>query len=81
MGALESAPVATRVLARLAKDCDDRGVWAPKGLRGAPKSVNKMSYHMYPLHLDTKAQASRSVDITFRVAYIAKLLGWELTYG
>ena len=32
MGALQWAPVATKVLARLLKDFDEQGVWAPKGL-------------------------------------------------
>lgn len=81
MGALASAPVATKVLARLLKDCDEQGVWAPKGLRGAPKIVNKFSYHMYPLQGEAKAASVRSVDVTFRLAYIAKLLGWELSYS
>jgi hypothetical protein len=80
MGALQWAPVATKVLARLMKDFDDQGVWAPKGLRGAPKALNKITYHWYPLQTDEKAAESRAVDVTFRVAVIAKLLGWEITY-
>ncbi len=45
MGALQWAPVATKVLARLMKDVGDDGIWAPKGLRGAPKAGNKITYH------------------------------------
>ena len=81
MGALQWAPVATKVLARLMKDFDEQGVWAPKGLRSMPKALNKITYHWYPLQTDEKAAESRAVDVTFRVAVIAKLLGWEITYS
>ena len=80
MGALEWAPVATKVLARLLKDCDDTGVWRPKNLRSQPKPGNKITYHYYPLHLDAKTAEGREVDITFRLALIAKSLGWSLSY-
>ncbi|MBA3259154.1 MAG: hypothetical protein H0T68_06795 [Gemmatimonadales bacterium] len=81
MGALSWAPVATRVLGRLLKDCDENGVWRPKNLRSQPKALNKITYHCYPLHLDAKTAESREVDITFRLALIAKLLGWHLDYA
>jgi hypothetical protein len=80
MGALQWAPVATRVLGRLAKDCDELGVWSPKNLRSQPKAVDKITYHYYPLNLDAKTTEDREVDVTFRLAIIAKLLGWELDY-
>ena len=80
MGALEWAPVATKVLGRLLKDCDESGVWRPKNLRSQPKPGNKITYHYYPLHLDAKTTEGREVDITFRLALIAKVLGWSLTY-
>lgn len=80
MGALSWAPVATRVLARLLKDCDETGVWRPKNLRSQPKALNKITFHYYPLHLDAKTTESREADITFRLALIAKLLGWQLDY-
>jgi hypothetical protein len=80
MGALPLAPVATKVLARAMADVDERGVWTPKGLRGAPKATSKLTYHWFPLQADEKAAESRSVDVTFRLALIAKLLGWELSY-
>jgi len=80
MGALEWAPVATKVLARLLKDCDELGVWRPKNLRSQPKALNKITYHYYPLHLDATTTEGREVDITFRLALIARLLGWPLDY-
>jgi len=80
IGALHTAPVATKVLARLLKDCDDAGVWAPKGIRSAPKPLNKLSYHMYPLHLEAATAEDRQVDVTFRLALIAKLLGWSVEF-
>jgi hypothetical protein len=81
MGALQWAPVATRVLGRLAKDCDERGVWNPKNLRSQPKPVDKITFHYFPLSLDAKTTEEREVDVTFRLAVIAKLLGWELDYA
>jgi hypothetical protein len=81
IGALHTAPVATRVLARVLKDCDESGVWSPKGLRTAPKPLSKLTYHVYPLHSETKTAEDREVDVTFRLALIAKLLGWAVEYG
>ena len=80
MGALQWAPVATRVLSRLLKDCDDTGLWHPKNLRSQPKAIDKITYHYYPLHLDDKSTEGREVDVTFRLALIAKMLGWQLDY-
>jgi hypothetical protein len=81
IGALHTAPVATKVLARLLKDCDESGVWAPKGLRSAPKPLNKLTYHWYPLHLEAATAEDRQMDVTFRLALIAKLLGWSVDYA
>jgi hypothetical protein len=81
MGALHWAPLATKVLARLLKDCDETGIWHPKNLRSQPKALNKITYHYYPLHQDDKTTEGREVDITFRLALIAKLLGWQLEYA
>lgn len=81
MGALQWAPVASRVLARLLKDCDESGVWHPKNLRSQPKAVDKITYHCYPLQLDAKSIESREVDVTFRLALIGRLQGWELDYS
>jgi hypothetical protein len=81
MGALQWAPVATKVLARLARECADQGVWNPKNLRSQPKAGDKITYHFYPLNLDAKTTEEREVDLTFRLALIAKLLGWQLDYA
>lgn len=80
MGALEWAPVATRVLGRLIKDLDERGIWSPKNLRSQPKAANKITHHYYPLHGDDKTTEGREVDITFRLALIGKALGWTPLY-
>ncbi|HKH83805.1 MAG TPA: hypothetical protein VKA25_08980, partial [Gemmatimonadales bacterium] len=80
MGALEWAPVATKVLGRLLQDCDEMGVWRPKNLRSQPKTGNKITYHYYPLYLDAKTTEGREVDVTFRLALIAQALGWTLSY-
>jgi hypothetical protein len=80
MGALEWAPVATKVLARLLKDMDDTGIWAPRNLRSQPKAGNKITHHYYPLHVEAKTTEGREVDITFRLALIGKALGWSPTY-
>jgi hypothetical protein len=77
IGALHTAPVATRVLSRLIKDCDDTGVWHPKNLRSQPKLQNRAAYHYFPLETESSKHAeTRQVDVTFRLALIAKLLGW-----
>jgi hypothetical protein len=80
MGALPWAPVASRALARLLKECDEQGIWRPKNLRSQPKAVNKITYHYYPLHMDAKTTEGREVDVTFRLALAAKLLGWSIDY-
>ena len=80
MGALPWAPVASKVLGRLLKDCDDSGIWRPKNLRSQPKAINKITYHYYPLQVDAKTTEGREVDVTFRLALIAKLLGWSADY-
>lgn len=80
LGALHTNPHATKVLARLLADCDDQGVWRPKGLKAAPKATHKITYHWFPLHSDLKSPEGRLVDVTFRLALIAKLLGWQLEY-
>lgn len=80
IGALHTAPVATKVLVYLLKDCDERGVWCPRNLRSQPKLGNKAAYHYYPIEPDRKNLECRQVDVTFRLALIAKLLGWGLEY-
>jgi hypothetical protein len=80
MHALQWAPVATKVLARTLKDVDERGIWAPKPLRSQPKASNHITHHWYPLQPDDKSAESKQIDVTFRLALIAKSLGWELTF-
>ena len=80
LGALHTAPVATKVLGRLLSECDEHGVWQPKGIKALPKATHKITYHWYPLHPETKAPESRVVDVTFRLAVISKLLGRTLEY-
>ncbi len=81
MGALAWAPVASRVLARLLTDCDEHGVWRPKNLRSLPKATHKITYHMFPLATDTRNTEGREADVTFRLALIARVLGWDLSYS
>ena len=80
ISALHTNPVATRVLARLMSDCDDQGVWRPKLLKVPPRTTHKVTWHMYPLQAESKAADSHLVDVTFRLALIARLLGWPLEY-
>lgn len=80
MGMLQAAPTAQRVICRLLRDCDDRGVWSPKNLRSMPKSPSKLADFTFPLESDTAKGEQRQVDVTFRLAHIAKLAGWTLTY-
>lgn len=80
LGGVSQSPSAEKVLSRLLKDCDENGVWSPKGLRTAPKATSKASYHWFPLDLETKAAEWKQVDVTFRLAQIAKLLAWNLEY-
>jgi hypothetical protein len=81
IGGVAESSTATKVLGRLLKDCDENGVWCPKGMRSAPKVVNKVvTYHTHPLDLETKAAEWKMVDVTFRLALITKLMGWNLEY-
>ncbi len=80
IGGVADSPSAAKVLGRILKDVDETGVWNPKGLRAAPKAISKASYHTFPLDLETKAPEWKQVDVTFRLALIAKLMGWSLEY-
>jgi hypothetical protein len=80
ISALHTNPVATKVLARLLADCDEQGVWRPKALKSTPRAGHRISYHTWPLHLESKSADTRIVDVTFRLALIARLLGWPLEY-
>jgi len=77
LGVLQHSATAPRVWARLLKDCDERGVWSPKNLRTMPRRKSPWSYHAFPLQ-DGKTVESRQADVTFRMALIARLAGWEI---
>jgi hypothetical protein len=81
LGGIDQSPPALKVFGRLLKDCDERGVWNPKGLRAAPKASNKATYHCFPLDLESKAPEWKLVDVTFRLALIARLQGWTVEYS
>jgi hypothetical protein len=80
LGMLAGSSTAQRILARLLKDCDDQGVWSPRNLRALPKSSSKLANFYFPLEIDSGNHDSRRVDVTFRLALIAKLAGWNLEY-
>ncbi len=80
LGMLHSSETAQRVLARLLKECDERGVWAPKNLRALPKSLSKLANFSFPLEADGKTPERRQADVTFRLALTAKLAGWQLEF-
>ena len=80
MGVLGTSPTATRVLARLIRECDERGVWSPKTLRTIPKSSSNLADFTFPLEPDGKTPERRQADVTFRLTLIAKLAGWTLEY-
>ena len=79
LGVLRHSTSAPKVWARLAKDCDEDGVWRPRNLRSLPKRVLPWSFHSFPLEGDTKVAEARHADVTFRMALIARLAGWEIT--
>jgi hypothetical protein len=80
MGTLHTNEIAQRVLAKLLSDLDESGVWSPRNLRAFPKSKSKAADYAFPLELDAKTLERRQADVTFRLALIAKLCGWELEY-
>ena len=78
LGVLQHSTTAPRLWVRLLKDCDERGVWSPRGLRSLPRRKSPWSYHAFPLQEGKNAE-SRQVDVTFRMALIARLAGWDIT--
>lgn len=80
MGMLNTNEAAVRALQRLLSDVDDQGIWAPKNLRAIPKSPSRLADFAFPLEPDGKTLERRQVDVTFRLALIAKLAGWTLDY-
>lgn len=81
LGQLAASASATNVLLRLLEDVDADGVWHPKNLRSQPKAMSPVTHHSWPLSADDGDLASRQADITFRLALIAKRLGWALEYS
>jgi len=79
IGALTVSPFATKVLSRLELECDESGVWRPKKLAAPPRTTHAATYHAYPLNNDDRVD-SRLVDVTFRLALIAKLAGRPVEY-
>jgi hypothetical protein len=75
LGVVRQIPSASKVLARLYSECDDQGIWTPKNLRGLPKSDNPVLVHWFPLEGPGKSPAQRQTDITFRLGFIARLMG------
>jgi hypothetical protein len=80
MGMLNTNEAAVRALQRLLSDVDDQGIWAPKNLRAIPKSPSRLADFAFPLEPDGKTLERRQVDVTFRLALIARLAGWTLDY-
>lgn len=80
LGMVDAFPTAKRALIRLIGDCDDGGIWNPKGLRGTPKSASKLADFAFPLEIDFKDTEKRKTDVTFRLALIAKHIGCALEY-
>ena len=78
IGALRFSATAAKIWTRLAKDCES-GVWHPKNLRTLPRRISPWAYHAFPLEGDSKAVESRQADVTFRMALIARLSGWDIT--
>ena len=78
---LAAAPNASRGFLRLLEDLDAHGIWHPKNLRSQPKANTPLTHHCWPLAPDDGQLASRQADITFRLACIAKRLGWQLEYS
>lgn len=77
LGVLQTSATAAKVWSRLARDSED-GIWHPKNLRAMPKGSSPWAYHMFPLDLDSKRAEARQTDVTFRMALIARLAGWDL---
>ncbi|MEP6591522.1 MAG: hypothetical protein ABJC19_10100 [Gemmatimonadota bacterium] len=78
---LLAAPNTVMAFQRLLEDLDGDGVWHPKNLRSQPKAASPVSYHCWPLAPDDGGLTARQADITFRLALIAKRLGWRLEFS
>ncbi len=80
LNALETSASAQRALARVLKDCDCDGVWKGKNLRTFPRSSSGLVGFAFPLEISDKSIDSRRVDVTFRLAHLAKLAGIDLEF-
>lgn len=78
LGILDASTTAPKLWARIAKDTE-AGVWRPKNLRTLPRRSSPWAYHTFPLEGDPKSVEGRQADVTFRLALIARLAGWEIT--
>ncbi len=81
LGQLAASPVAVKALQHLLADLDADGIWHPKNLRSQPKAASPITHHYWPLALDDGELAHRQADVTFRLALIARRLGWTLEYA
>lgn len=81
LGQLGSSKSAVKALQHLLDDLDAEGVWHPKNLRSQPKAGSPVTHHYWPLALDDGELAHRQADVTFRLALIARRLGWTLEYA
>jgi hypothetical protein len=81
IGAAHISTSAMRILSRLSSECDASGVWRPKRQMSAPKASHPATYHFYPLAPDTKTADGKIVDVTFRLALIARLMGRPLEFS
>lgn len=79
LGVLHHSPSAGKLWTRLLKECDRAGVWRPRNLRSLPRSTSPWAYHAFPLESDSKKAEAKQADVTFRMALIARLAGWELS--
>lgn len=75
LGLVRQLTSASRVLARLFSECDERGIWSPRNLRTMPRSTNPATLHYFPLEGPGKSPAQRQTDVTFRLALIARIMG------
>lgn len=81
LGQLAASPSAVKALQYLLEELDAEGVWHPKNLRSQPKANSPITHHYWPLALDDGELAHRQADVTFRLALIARRLGWHLEYA
>lgn len=80
MNMLQASATAQRAFGRLLKDCNEDGVWEAKNLRSFPKSSSGFADFAFPLEVADRPAEARRADVTFRLAYIAKLAGLDLEY-